>query len=388
MISKFKENKVWLRYWVFVIFVAFVTLVTVQIIRDGDEISSWIASSARNFLNVISPIIYAVAISYLLYRPVIFVQRNIQKQYSNIVKKKISHNGKNLFRLLSILIVLLIIVISGIIIFNYIVPPIIENIKSLIDGLPEFQEQLKIWLNDLSNNLKEKNIELESTTNLTNEIVNKISVIGQQIITFVVSGITSLGGFIVDFVVTIILVIYFLKDKEKLFYQMRKFRDTVMPGKVGNHLTILINDLDEMVGKFMVAEILDSIIVGIVSFVLMLIINHPFAALIGVVAGITNIIPFVGPIIGAALAFGLGIFSSFGLGVAGAVLLLLYQQIDGNFVQPKIVGDRIGLAPVWILIVVLIGGSYFGAIGMIFSMPFAGLVRIYFNRYAEKKEAI
>lgn len=101
-----------------------------------------------------------------------------------------------------------------------------------------------------------------------------------------------------------------------------------------------------------------------------------------------NIIPYVGPIIGAALAFGLGIFSSLGLGVSGAILLLLYQQIDGNFVQPKIVGDKVGLIPVWILIAVLIGGSYFGAIGMILSIPVAGLIRIYFNRYAKYKNII
>ena len=69
----------------------------------------------------------------------------------------------------------------------------------------------------------------------------------------------------------------------------------------------------------------------------------------------------------------------------GAVLLLLYQQIDGNLVQPKIVGDQIGLSPVWILIAVLIGGSYFGALGMILSMPVAGLMRVYLNRYARYK---
>ena len=167
---------------------------------------------------------------------------------------------------------------------------------------------------------------------------------------------------------------------------MKRLRDVLLPYKVGRALTIFLLDLDNIVGRFIVGEILDSVIVGVVSTILLLIIRHPFAVLIGVIAGVTNIIPYIGPVIGAALAFFFGIFTSLPLGIIGAILLLLYQQIDGNFVQPKIVGDKIGLSPVWILIAVLIGGSYFGPIGMILSMPVAGLLKVYFNRYSEYKK--
>ncbi len=177
-----------------------------------------------------------------------------------------------------------------------------------------------------------------------------------------------------------ILTFYFLKDKEKLFAMISKFGTIVCTPKVKDNIIDFVKTLDDVVGKYLLGTILDSFIVGVVSVLLMILIKHPFAILIGVAAGFTNVIPYVGPIVGSGLAFVLGAFTSLGLGITGAVLLLLYQQIDGNIVQPKIVGDKVGLLPVWILIAVLIGGSYFGGIGMIASVPTAALIGVYIDR--------
>ena len=242
-----------------------------------------------------------------------------------------------------------------------------------------------MWINEAVERLNSKNIDIKNTGKLSKEIVDKIAGISEKVLGSIVSVISNLSSFLVNFVVTVILVVYFLVYKEDLVIQVKKVRDILLPKKFGKALTIFLHDLDNIVGRFLVGEILDSTIVGIVSTVLLLIIKHPFAVLIGFIAGITNVIPYVGPIIGAALAFFLGIFTSIPLGVMGAILLLLYQQIDGNLVQPKIVGDQIGLSPVWVLIAVLIGGSYFGALGMILSMPVAGLMRVYLNRYERYK---
>lgn len=271
-------------------------------------------------------------------------------------------------------------------VYNYLIPPILQNIKNIIASLPEFQEKLIIWANEAVKRLNSKNIDIENTGKLSKEIIDKIAVISEKILGSVVNVLSNLSSLLVNFVVTVILVIYFLIYKEALVRQFKKVRDILLPRRIGKVLTVFLHDLDNIVGRFLVGEILDSSIVGIVSTVLLLIIKHPFAVLIGFIAGLTNVIPYVGPIIGAALAFFFGIFTSVPVGIMGAVLLLLYQQIDGNLVQPKIVGDQIGLSPVWILIAVLIGGSYFGALGMILSMPVAGLMRVYLNRYAEYRK--
>lgn len=195
----------------------------------------------------------------------------------------------------------------------------------------------------------------------------------------------SFSSFVIDLVVSVILTFYFLKDKEKLFAMISKFGTIVCTPKVKKSIIEFVKTLDDVVGRYLLGTILDSFIVGVVPVILMLLIKQPFAILIGVAAGFTNVIPCVGPIVGSGLAFGLGIFSSLGLGVLGAVLLLLYQQIDGNIIQPKIVGDQVGLMPMWILISVLIGGSYFGGIGMIASVPAAALIGVYLDRIYKRK---
>lgn len=384
MIDKLRNNKFYIKYGVIIIFIALVVILTVKTIVYSENIIEWIVYQFKNFIKIIKPILYAMLLAYLLNEPMMY----IEKLLSNLISKTSKKNNLKynfLLRLLSIILLLSLVIILLVLIYNYIVPPIFKSINEIIDSLPEFENQLKIWSNEIIKSLKDKNIDIPITGQIASQIAGKVGIAAEKIVSFFVASISNISSFILNFVVTIILMIYFLSDKERLIRQLKKFAHILLPNKFENALTTFLIDLDNIVGKFILGEILDSIIVGIVSTILLLIIKHPFAVLIGVLAGITNIIPYIGPILGAALAFLLGIFTSISMGITGAILLLLYQQIDGNFVQPKIVGDKIGLSPVWILIVVLIGGSYFGALGMILSMPIAGLIRIYLNRYGEKK---
>ncbi|QAS61186.1 AI-2E family transporter [Clostridium septicum] len=388
MLEKLKLESKYIRYGLYIILAILLLFLGYKIIDNGSYLIDITKSNIYNFFRMISPIFYAFLISYLLFKPVVFFQNLISKLYSSITKRKINDRIYKISRVLGIIIMFVIISISIALVINFVIPPIVENIKILLSKLPEYQTQMKIWIEEIVGFFNKNNMDIQATGELATGVTDKLFLVGNKTLAFIANSVTTLSSLILDLILTIILTFYFLKDKEVLFKNFKKIRDVVMPKKFGRALTIFVNDIDEIVGKFLVAEILDSVIVGVVSTILMLLIRHPFHILIGCVAGLTNIIPYVGPIIGAALAFGLGIFSSLGLGVSGAILLLLYQQIDGNFVQPKIVGDKVGLIPVWILIAVLIGGSYFGAIGMILSIPVAGLIRIYFNRYAKYKNII
>ena len=383
MIDKLRNNKFYIKYGVIIIFIALVVVLTVKTIVYSENIIEWIVYQFKNFIGIIKPILYAMLLAYLLNEPMMYIEKLLANFLSKTSKKN-NFKYNFLLRLLSIILLLSLVIILLVLIYNYIVPPIFKSINEIIDSLPKLENQLKIWTNEIVKSLKDKNIDIPITGQIASEIANRVGIVAEKIVSFFVSSISNISSFILNFIVTIILMIYFLSDKERLIRQLKKFAHILLPNKFENALTIFLIDLDNIVGKFILGEILDSIIVGIVSTILLLIIKHPFAVLIGVLAGITNIIPYIGPILGAVLAFILGIFTSMSMGITGAILLLLYQQIDGNFVQPKIVGDKIGLSPVWILIVVLIGGSYFGALGMILSMPIAGLIRIYLNRYGEK----
>ena len=384
MIDKLRKNKLYIKYGVIIIFIAIVIVLTVKVIDYGESIIEWIVYQFKNFLSIISPILYAMLLAYLLNEPMMYIENLIYKVIGKSSKKRNFKYGF-LVRLVSIVLVLSLVIVLLVLIYNYLVPPIFKSIDEIVNFLPEIEKQLSIWISEIIESLNNKNIAIPSTGKLSVNIVSTAAEIVEKIVSFFITSISNISTFLLDFVVTTILTIYFLSDKERLSRQLKKLANILLPKKIENSIIIFLRDLDNIVGKFILGEILDSIIVGIVSTIILLIIKHPFAVLIGVMAGVTNIIPYIGPILGAALAFLLGIFTSLPLGITGALLLLLYQQIDGNFVQPKIVGDKIGLSPVWILIVILIGGSYFGALGMILSMPVAGLLRIYLNRYGEKK---
>ena len=386
MIDKLKKNNFYIKYGIIIIFIAVITILTVKIISYGDSILSWGIYEIKRFFITILPVIYAILFSYILYQPIKFIEKNVYKYLDSLGEKYKSNKYKKLIRIFSVIVVLLLVIIGMFMIYNFLVPPILRSIKEIINLLPQFQEQLKLWINESLDGLNDKNIDIQSTGKLSKQIIDIISKVANGVLNKFIAIFSNLSSFIVDFVVTVILTIYFLIDKERIINQVKKLRNIILPNKFGNMITLFLVDLDNVVGRFIVGEVLDSIIVGIVSTILLLIIKHPFAILIGFIAGVTNIIPYIGPILGAALAFFFGVFTSVSLGVVGAILLLLYQQVDGNLIQPKIVGDKIGLSPVWVLIAVLIGGSYFGAIGMILSMPIAGLLRVYLNRYGEYKK--
>ena len=386
MIDKLKKNNFYIKYGIIIIFIAVITILTVKIISYGDSILSWGIYEIKRFFITILPVIYAILFSYILYQPIKFIEKNVYKYLDSLGEKYKSNKYKKLIRIFSVIVVLLLVIIGMFMIYNFLVPPILRSIKEIINLLPQFQEQLKLWINEALDGLNDKNIDIQSTGKLSKQIIDIISKVANGVLNKFIAIFSNLSSFIVDFVVTVILTIYFLIDKERIINQVKKLRNIILPNKFGNMITLFLVDLDNIVGRFIVGEVLDSIIVGIASTILLLIIKHPFAILIGFIAGVTNIIPYIGPILGAALAFFFGVFTSVSLGVVGAILLLLYQQVDGNLIQPKIVGDKIGLSPVWVLIAVLIGGSYFGAIGMILSMPIAGLLRGYLNRYGEYKK--
>ncbi|MGL4736104.1 MAG: AI-2E family transporter [Cellulosilyticaceae bacterium] len=381
--KKYREE---IRRGAFWVFVGTLLFITYQLVQNGTFVLGSIGNVIAHFVDVISPILWAFALAYLLYYPVRGIQKLLIKGYEKLAKKELGARGYGTTRVLSIVIVLFIVIYLIKLMILFIFPPLIENIESLIHGLPAFSERVSVWLNQLTNFVGTFQIDWNLVWDRSIEMMKSALGTGLQLlVSSLTAAIGSISSFVVDFVVTVILTFYFLKDKEKIFAALNKFFTIIFKESTLHHIKGFLKDLDDVVGKFLVGTIFASTVVGIISSVLMLLIKHPFAVLVGVVAGITNVIPYVGPLIGALLALVLGIFQSVQIGVLGFVLLIIYQQIDGNIIQPKIVGESVGVAPVWILMSVLIGGSYFGGIGMIISVPIAALVSVYIERIYQKK---
>lgn len=379
MLEKLKAYKKYFLVGLTSVVIGSILIVIFKTVDNAPNLIMTIWEAIKNFFGVISPVINAFVAAYLLYYPVVYIENWINKGLDKLVPKRDREKRKASIRLISVTLIFLAVIGLIAMIINFIIPPLFDNIKILIRSIPKYEAQFNIWMKEIGKVLNTLNIDI-TNINIFNYVKDFLINGGQLLINSLGGLISSFSSFVIDLVVSVILTFYFLKDKEKLFAMISKFGTIVCTPKVKDNIIDFVKTLDDVVGKYLLGTILDSFIVGVVSVLLMILIKHPFAILIGVAAGFTNVIPYVGPIVGSGLAFVLGAFTSLGLGITGAVLLLLYQQIDGNIVQPKIVGDKVGLLPVWILIAVLIGGSYFGGIGMIASVPTAALIGVYIDR--------
>ena len=383
MFDKFKFNKNYLNIGIITLIIGSILLFVYQVSRHSVDIFFFVKNILFTFLSIISPIIYAFVLAYILYRPLRFIERLVHILWIQITNQKLSHKTTRLISLLT-----LIILIFGFITFltKLLIPPLFQNLLTIGEALPNFQTILTDWLAKISPYFESIYISETQIQRLAVYITNFLSQFLTTIFDSRSGVITNVASFFIHLVATIILTFYFLKDREAILKTIDNVSMILLSSKLRQRIKYFLKDLHEVFGNFILGQLLDALIVGIASTTLLLIIGHPFALLIGVIAGITNVIPYIGPIIGAALALILGIFTNVKLGILGCVLLIIYQQIDGNIIQPKILGDSVGLAPVWIFIAILVGGSYLGAVGMIISVPIVALMKRYFERLFMKHQ--
>lgn len=386
--KKLDIDKKYISIGVLVVLVGIALFFAYEIVSRSGTYIIVVKDAIGGFFRVIRPIIVGSILAYLLFPPVCRIERLLKKL---LIKYKLVKDESNdkynwIYRLVSVIIVFLIIILSVVLIFNFIIPPLMESGKALMNNIPQYESVVRNGIGKLNTYFASLNIDYQKVSEYVNKITSVFAIAGEEIINILTNSIQSIGSFLIDFVLSIIFAFYFLKDKEMLFNTIKKFGAVVMPGKFGRIVKQFIVDLDEVVGGFAKGVLLDALIVGIVSSILMLIIKHPFAILVGVIAGIANVIPYIGPAIGAVAAFILGLFSSITVGIWGFVLLILYQQVDGNIIQPKIVGGNVGLPAVWTLIALTIGGGYGGMFGMIVAVPIAAIFSVYMHRFYEKRK--
>ncbi len=266
------------------------------------------------------------------------------------------------------------------------VPQITENISSLVKSMPGYFETLMNnvdgfidWVNLKFNLGLDKNNSLDellsnmssyfSVENLTNLFGNASSAISSimDIVSNAYSG-------VYNFIMGVIISIYFLAAKDTLCRLVKRLAVAFIPIRYLPKIYEVVDITDTKCGRFLVGDIIDSALVGVMTFVIMSIFQLPYAALISVLIGITNIIPFFGPFIGAIpSAFILLLIDPWYM-VLFIIIVVVIQQLDGNLFKPKIIGSQVGLSSFWVLFSVVVGGALFGLPGFILSTPIFAVI--------------
>lgn len=383
--KKFFEN---LRnHKLFTVFIMVIMLIAVYKLVDYIPLV-WkkVSVFGINLVDISKPIIIAAIMSYILKPLVKLVDRGYFKLFYKIKKDQnprdvVTEKQYGRVRLLSVITVFAVLISITLILIMFILEPFLNSLKALIKDLPTYIDLAINFLNNFElDPIVIKNLSDKVTGFLNNNITNMLNVS----ITALTSFISNTGIFIFNFLIAIILSVYILRDKEKIGRFFSILLDIIFPKKFADKVRNFSMNFDKIFGGYFTGVIVDATFVGICSFLLTSIIKNPYAVIIGVLAGVSNVIPYLGPLIGALGAFILGLPSGMSVAVLGFLLLMAFQQIEGNLIQPKILGDFVGLPPLVVIISLIIGGGLFGVSGIILSSPVVGVISLYYKRYLKK----
>ncbi len=260
------------------------------------------------------------------------------------------------------------------------VPELIKSIQNMMVNLPSEFNDFSDWVDEfmaedsqMANWLATLGIDLISIGEYLEKIFqNQILPQLKTYMTYVASfttGVISAFRMFFNFVIGLVIALYLLVGKETFIGQGKKILYAVLPAKAGNNALRLLRVSHQLFGGFISGKIVDSAIIGVICYVGLIILKIPYSLLVAAIVGVTNVVPFFGPFIGAVPSFILIALAEPMKGLYFLVFVLALQQVDGNIIGPKILGDSTGLSSFWVIFAILVGGGLFGFMGMLFGVP-------------------
>jgi len=381
---KIEFDKKLLKYSIYIAITVVIIYVSFLMILNIGTLFNTAFNIGNNIINLIKPLIIAIIIAYLLYPITKFIENSLEKNKLYKVKKPSSRRVIAIicayFLIIGILLGLLCGVyymIGGQLSNNTTLTNIIQYISLNLNSSSFSTVSINAALDSLNNSFIDtlKPYIIEGITYLQNYVISNIG--------NMTSYIMSIGSSVITFFIALIISIYLLNDSEyfinlcsKLYYLV--FRKS----KAGLKINYTVHVIHEVFGKFIRGQLLEAFLVGILSAIALSIIGIKYAVVIGLIGGISNMIPYVGPLVATVLAAIMGLLSGQPIKIFYAIIAMqVVQQIDNNLLAPKIVGNSVGLHPVFTMMAILIGGNVGGLLGMLLAVPIAASFKVLFNNW-------
>ena len=322
---------------------------------------------------ILYPVILGAIIAFILNVPMSAIEKHLFKTPKNPKRQKLVEAIK---RPCSIILTILIAVGIIVLLLVLVIPSLAETISSLTENVPSIVKHISDEINGnkaLSSLFKSLGVSPDSlSTGMSDWLKGGLSAIKNMDST--VSFASAVFSSIVDFVLGIFFSIYILAQKETLKRQLKKVCSAFLPERASNRLSSIEKRSVDTFGRFLVGQSTDAALFGALCTLGCLAFGFPDPVLIGVVVAVSALVPLIGATIGMLIGFLLICVHSFSMAVGFVVFLLILMQIDANFIYPRIVGNSVGLPPVWVLFAVTVGGRMFGVLGMFLAVPICAIV--------------
>ena len=361
-------------------------------------VAAWRWSSVvaffRKTVSVLMPVLLGLVFAYLLCPLMLWLEKKIGRLTDRKKPRPV------LRRVLALAVTMLIValILTGLIVA--IVPELIASVKNLLVNIPEYLTSSGNWIQSRIAGLEHEQPQLysvlisvwnsaqDSVSNLATQFEPKLDSIasgGADFIAAVTAGAYTIVRGTINFVIGMVFAIYLLFKKERYQAQARKAMYALFPTSKTHTFLRIGSHVSYNFMHFLSGKTLDSFIIGMLCFVGTTVLRVPYSPLISIIVGVTNIIPFFGPILGAVPSGLLVLISEPRKVIPFVIFILLLQQFDGNILGPKILGDSLGMPMFWTLFAITVGGGMFGFIGMVAFIPlFAALYAFLSDFLAER----
>lgn len=329
-------------------------------------------------MSYLNPFIVGGAIAFIINVPMRFIERHLFPK-----AKKLDKLRRPLALILALLAIAAIIVLVCIIV----IPQIADTVSTLTVNIPQYMDNAKAYVNKILEKYPELQEEFQSYTGKINwqSVITSVTgwVSNGVVSTINVAG-SAISG-IVSTVVGFVFAIYILLQKERLGRQVRMIAYSLLPEKAADKFFKISNMTSDTFSKFLSGQCLEACILGSMFAIVLAVFRMPYVALISVLIAFTALIPIVGAFIGCVIGAFLIFMISPVKAVWFVVIFLVLQQIEGNFIYPKVVGSSVGLPAIWVLAVVTVGGKLMGVIGMLVMIPLSSVLYAIFREFIYNK---
>ena len=361
---------------------AFLTVCAVLIFYDTFYQAGTLQRFVSRLASILAPVLYGFAIAYLLTPIMSWLEKAIRALWRRATKKELKPRSGAL-RLVSILLTEAAVIFLLYLLMSVLIPQVADSVTTLINNAESYYRKVYRWAQELLNSNNEIAVWLAGRITerysdgmdfLTNQVLPWAQKAIGPLTNGIWSGIRGAVGFAFDLIVGIIVSIYLMGMKEKSLARCCKAVYAALPEEKADAVMRGTRKVNSIFSGFVRGKLLDSIIIGILCFICCSLLKMPYTPLVSVVVGVTNVIPFFGPFIGAVPATLLILIQNPIKALWFVLFVLVLQQLDGNIIGPKILGHTTGLSSFWVLFAILLFGGLWGFVGMIVGVPLFAVI--------------
>ncbi len=363
--------KKWLSWFLLIVS----AIIVYKIFDNFGNIQEWFGT----FFRVLRPFFVGIFIAYILIMPA----RSIEKAFKKSKSKFITKRARGLSVLTTFVVVALILMI----IINVIFPVLRDSIIELVGNIQIYYENAVQAITDLpEDSILKSDIAMSIVERIQQINITELLSLNNERILEYVQNLFNVFSAIFDIFVSIVVSVYILLERESIIGFLKKLAKRILKEETYQHLDNYFGQANELFFKFVSSQVLDAMIVGILTTIAMSIIGVKYAPLLGFMIGLFNIIPYIGAIIAVIIAVIITLITGgIGQAILMAIVVIILQQIDANIINPKIIGNSLKISPLLVIFSVTVGGAYFGIMGMFLAVPVAAVIKLIMEDFVKER---